>query len=72
MATPLGTAHTVGVPSRFSAGPASLRPFEILYLSENHLVCLKEVEALLGSSSMSPIPIPAHYKATGTTHERKG
>jgi hypothetical protein len=60
MGTPLGAAHTIAVPSRFSAGPASLTPFEILYLSENHLVCLWEVEALLGSPRMSPVPNPAH------------
>jgi hypothetical protein len=30
-----------------------------MYFSENHLVCLREVEALLGSSRMVPLPNPA-------------
>ncbi len=60
MGTPLSTAHTVAFPSRFSPCPASLTPFEILYLSENHFVCLREVEALLGSSRISFVPNPAH------------
>ena len=58
MSTPLATAYTAQVPSRFSPGPACASPFEILYLSENHLVCLREVEALLGSSTITPIPNP--------------
>jgi hypothetical protein len=59
MASPLAAAHTTGVPSRFSPGPASRTPFEILYLSENHGVCLREVEALLGSHRIAPISHPA-------------
>jgi hypothetical protein len=57
--TPLGTSHTLGVPSRFSPGPLSLTQFEILYLSQNHIVCLREVEALLGSPERAPVPNPA-------------
>lgn len=60
MTSPLATAHTVGVPSRFSPGPTSLSPFQILYLSENQLVCLREVEALLGSPSVGHVPHPAN------------
>jgi hypothetical protein len=59
IASPLATAHTAGVPSRFSPGPATTVPFEILYLSENHAVCLWEVEALLGSPRVPPVPHPA-------------
>jgi hypothetical protein len=60
MATPLATAHALTVPSRFSPGPASRSPYEILYLSENQLVCLWEVAALLGSSRTNPVPNPAN------------
>jgi hypothetical protein len=53
--TPLSTEHTADTPSRFSAGPLLKRPdldgrFEILYLSENRIVCLYEVEAVFGST----------------------
>jgi hypothetical protein len=58
MRSPLGTGQTAHVPSRFSPGPASSAPFEILYLSENQGVCLREVEALLGSSRLPPIANP--------------
>ena len=46
---PLGSAHTVAVPSRFSPGPNAFQPFEILYFSETQMVALWEVQALLGS-----------------------
>jgi hypothetical protein len=58
MASPLGVAHTFGLPSRFSPVPASLKPFEILYLSETHIVCLREVGALLGSWRTSAVILP--------------
>lgn len=51
--TSLQTSHTKSVPSRFSPGPAADPRFEILYLAENHLVALLEVQALLGS----PLPL---------------
>ena len=55
----LGTAHTKGVASRFSAGNLVKphRQFEILYLAETHHVALYEVEALLGSPVMGGGPI---------------
>src|SRR5438105_14622423 len=46
---PLASAHTTANPSRFSPGPLGLQPFQILYLTENALIALLEVEALLGS-----------------------
>lgn len=46
---PLASGHTVAVPSRYSPGPNAIQPIEILYFSENQLVALWEVEALLGS-----------------------
>jgi hypothetical protein len=55
--SPLGTAHTAGVPNRFSPGPAALKPFVIYYLTESHVVCLREVEALMGSSRIGPVPL---------------
>jgi hypothetical protein len=47
--TALSTAHTRSLFSRYSPGPLASRPFEILYLAENHLVALFEVRALFGS-----------------------
>jgi len=46
---PLASGHTAANPSRFSPGPLILLPFEILYFSENPMIALFEVEALLGS-----------------------
>jgi hypothetical protein len=46
----LQTSHTISYPSRFSEGQLGKPPFEILYLAENHMVALFEVEALFGSS----------------------
>lgn len=48
-ATALGTSHTKTIPSRFSAGAPAAPQYEILYLAENHMVALFEVQALLGS-----------------------
>jgi hypothetical protein len=48
-ATALATQQTRVIPSRFNTGATSTPQFELLYLSENHLVALFEVEALLGS-----------------------
>jgi RES domain-containing protein len=59
MHSPLGTAHTVSVPSRFSPGPLSPNPFQILYLAANQLICLKEVRALFGSTN-APVPNPTN------------
>ena len=50
-ATALTTQQTRVIPSRFTTGATSTPQFELLYLSENHLVALFEVEALLGSAT---------------------
>jgi RES domain-containing protein len=50
--TSLQTKHTRSLPSRFSGGSAGLPWYEILYLAENQLVALQEVQALFGS----PVP----------------
>ncbi|HEY7490252.1 MAG TPA: hypothetical protein VIH59_03990 [Candidatus Tectomicrobia bacterium] len=47
--TALATHQTRVIPSRFNVGATASPQFEILYLSENHLVALFEVQALLGS-----------------------
>lgn len=61
--TALATAHTTTIPSRFSdASPAS-PGFEILYLAENHLVALLEVQALLGSPT-TPGGVVPHPRST--------
>lgn len=48
LTTPINTAHTRSTPSRFSAGPKSSRPFEILYLAETFQVAQFEIGALYG------------------------
>lgn len=45
----LATAHTQTIPTRFGGGNPARPGFEILYLAEDHLVALFEVQALLGS-----------------------
>jgi RES domain-containing protein len=61
--TALATSHTTTIPSRFSdASPAS-PGFEILYLAENHLVALLEVQALLGSPT-TPGGVVPHPRST--------
>ncbi len=52
------TAYTKVVTSRFNPGAHSPSRFEILYLGEDPIVTLYEVEALYGSPS-SPIPNPS-------------
>lgn len=47
--TALATSHTSTVASRYNPGSLGVAPFDILYLAENHLVALFEVQALLGS-----------------------
>jgi hypothetical protein len=60
LTTALSTAHTSAIPSRFNIGSAASPQFEILYLAENHMVALFEVQALLGSplSSGGIVPHP--------------
>jgi hypothetical protein len=48
----LHSKHTKLISSRFSEGRLARPPFEILYLAENPMVALFEVEALLGSPTM--------------------
>lgn len=57
MSSPLGTTHTIAMPSRFYSGTLAASPFEILYLSENPNVCLREVGAIFGPF-MNPIANP--------------
>jgi hypothetical protein len=57
---PLASAHTTTNPSRFSPGPLALLPFEILYFSENQLITLFEVEALLGSAQKGSVIADPH------------
>ncbi|MFL5244026.1 MAG: RES family NAD+ phosphorylase [Gemmataceae bacterium] len=60
--TSLQTAHTRTIPGRFNAGSQTAPGFEILYLSENPMVALIEVEALFGSpmSAGGAIANPRH------------
>lgn len=47
--TSLATAQTKTIPSRFNAGAAASPAFELLYLAENPMVALFEVQALFGT-----------------------
>jgi RES domain-containing protein len=58
LANPLGTAHTPAISTRFNPGTAADPAFEILYLAENDMVALFEVQALLGSSYPGAAFIP--------------
>lgn len=66
--TALQTSHSMTIPSRFNFGQnaslahsagGSVAPFPLLYLAENPLLALFEVQALFGSLHQ-PIPNPAH------------
>src|SRR2546422_304881 len=48
-ANALATSHTSTIPGRFNAGNASRPGFQILYVAEDQLVALFEVQALIGS-----------------------
>ena len=48
-ATPLATAHTVFTASRFNPATPSGATFPVLYLTENQVATLYEVEAIYGS-----------------------
>jgi hypothetical protein len=61
LSTPLSTAHTATVSSRFSGATLASPGFEILYLAENHLVALFEVGALLGSPATPGGAIPSPH-----------
>lgn len=49
LSTALSTRQTRTTTSRFNGVPPGSSSYEILYLAENHLVALLEVEALMGS-----------------------
>jgi len=68
-ATAIASAYTKGISSRFSPGRNTLNRFEILYFSENQLVALYEVGALLGSIHKNvTIPNPAQGWLTINAH----
>lgn len=64
--TALQTTHTPRVFSRYSPGPLGQPPFEILYLAENQLVALFEVQALFGAPTRPGglVPNPARNWVT--------
>jgi hypothetical protein len=61
--TSLHTSHSKAIPSRFNEGATARPQFEILYLAENHLVALFEVQALLGSPFPPSLMIPHPHLA---------
>jgi RES domain-containing protein len=54
LSTALNLSHSRTVPGRFNDGSPVAPSFPILYLAENHMLALFEVEALFGS------PAPGH------------
>jgi RES domain-containing protein len=56
--TSLATAQTKVIPSRFNAGATASPQFEILYLAENPMVALFEVQALFGTPTQPGSVIP--------------
>ena len=64
--TALSTKHTKTVSSRFSGAAPGAPGYTILYLAENHLVALLEVQALLGSPT-TPGGLVPHPHSTWTT-----
>jgi hypothetical protein len=51
LASPLATAHSAAISSRYNEGTAALPQFEVLYLAEDHQVALHEVGAIVGLSA---------------------
>ena len=66
LTTALSTKHTATISSRFSAATPASPGSQILYLAENPLVALLEVQALLGSPT-TPGGIVPHPKSSWTT-----
>lgn len=56
--TPLSTGHTATIPGRFNPGTPTNPSFPVLYLGEDHMVALFEVQALLGSLTLPGGPVP--------------
>lgn len=63
--TALNTSHTKTIPSRFNVGVSATPQFEVLYLAENHMVALFEVQALLGSP-LTPGGVVPHPRRAWT------
>ena len=59
----LATTPTSSSPTRFNEGATARPRFQILYLAENHLVALYEVQALLGSPLPPGLVIPNPHGA---------
>jgi RES domain-containing protein len=59
--TALRTDQTAQIPGRFNPGIAAKTPFEILYLAENQLVALYEVQAIFGPPEQ-PVAYPPKSK----------
>jgi len=57
----LATAHTKTVPGRYNEGTLTKPAFPVLYLAENQLVSLFEVQALVGS----PVVVSGVYAHPG-------
>jgi RES domain-containing protein len=59
LSTVLSTAHTPNIPSRFNPAYLHSTSFEVLYLAENRIVALFEVQAIFGGLPGTLVPNPA-------------
>jgi RES domain len=57
--TALQTSQTTTFPTRFDSGPTASPQFEILYVAQDPIVALFEVQAMLGSAYGPSLPQPA-------------
>jgi RES domain-containing protein len=58
--SPLGTKHTTKLPGRYSPAHRRKPSFAVLYLCENHVLGLREVEAIYGSLTAGRIVSAPH------------
>ena len=72
LVTALAFAQTATIPGRYNAGNTHRPGFQVLYLAEDQLVALFEVQALFGSplagQSYTPNPAPGQHWAVIQVH----
>ena len=59
-ANPLGTAHTIFISTRFSPATPGRAAHPVLYLTENPVTALYEVEAVYGLATTGPLAANPH------------
>jgi RES domain len=66
--TSLAYHHTTTIPGRFNAGSTQRPGFPVLYLAEDQLVALFEVNALLGSPFPGQVYLPSPHASWLVVH----